>query len=196
MRWPAADPRACGRVAGAAGGLKQTRRRSPGNSGLRISATVSGTSASGRRGAPAGLPLGAFSSLRRSTVRRAEIQSRPTGNRSVRMRAEVIMPRSPTRATRRTPKRSRILRTWAASVVGSAVLPGKTFDRDRTAVSGAEQAEEPSAFSPSFRRGCDRRRPTGIAAPRGRSRSRRRGSGWCCEDACGKDFGRSRVGGC
>ena len=63
--------------------VKQTRRRSPGNSGLRISATVSGTSASGRRGAPAGLPLGAFSSLRRSTVRRAEIQSRPTGNRSV-----------------------------------------------------------------------------------------------------------------
>ena len=39
------------------------------------------------------------------------------------MRVWAIMPRSPTRATRRRPKRSRRARTWSARVEGSAVLP-------------------------------------------------------------------------
>jgi hypothetical protein len=42
------------------------------------------------------------------------------------MRALVSMPRSPTSINRCRPKRSRSLRTCAATVLGSAVLPGNT----------------------------------------------------------------------
>ena len=42
------------------------------------------------------------------------------------MRALVSMPRSPTNTNRCRPKRSRSLSTCAATVLGSAVLPGNT----------------------------------------------------------------------
>ena len=42
------------------------------------------------------------------------------------MRAEVIMPRSPTMTTAESPKRSRTLPTAAMNAIGSAVLPAKT----------------------------------------------------------------------
>ena len=53
-------------------------------------------------------------------------QSPRRGARSSRMRAEVSMPRSPTRTRRARPKRSRSLSTWVATVFGSLVLPSKT----------------------------------------------------------------------
>jgi hypothetical protein len=54
------------------------------------------------------------------------IQSTPAGCSSSLIRASVIMPRSPTRTTRRKPKRWRSLSIWVLSVLGSAVLPANT----------------------------------------------------------------------
>jgi hypothetical protein len=61
-----------------------------------------------------------------SGARSAVIQSRPAGRRSASIRAAVIMPRSPTSTTRLSWKRWRSFSIWAASVVGSAVLPSNT----------------------------------------------------------------------
>ena len=106
-------------------GLRQTRRRSPGKSGLAISATASGSSWSGFNGAGPFVPTG-FSNVRRSVLFRAEIQSRSAGATEARIRAVVSMPRSPTRAIRSMPKRVRSFRTWLATVAGSPVLPANT----------------------------------------------------------------------
>jgi hypothetical protein len=46
--------------------------------------------------------------------------------RSAKMRAEVIMPRSPTSTSRVNPKRSRITSTMSVNTLGSAVLLGNT----------------------------------------------------------------------
>ena len=60
-------------------------------------------------------------------ARSAVIQRKPsTGARSSRIRALVIMPRSPTSTTSLRPKRSRIFSICEATVVGSPVLPSKT----------------------------------------------------------------------
>ena len=56
----------------------------------------------------------------------AVIQSRPAAVISSVMRVWVIMPRSPTSTTCSSWKRRFSLSTWAASVIGSAVLPSKT----------------------------------------------------------------------
>ena len=61
-----------------------------------------------------------------SVAFKAEIQSRVAGSSSWRIRAVVIMPRSPTKATRPTPNRSRILVICAPSVIGSPRLPANT----------------------------------------------------------------------
>ena len=106
-------------------GLRHTIRRSPGKSGLRISATASGCNPAGCSGA-ARPSLSGLSSLRRSAVFNAESQSSPAGATVSRMRAVVSMPRSPTRAMRRTPKRPLSLATCVATVAGSAVLPANT----------------------------------------------------------------------
>ena len=113
-------------------GFRHTSRRSEGKSGLRISATWSGTSSPGRSGAcsvsgacPAA-GSGRLSNVRRCWLFRAEIQSSPAGARSARMRAVVSMPRWPTSAMRLMPKRWRMRCTCAATVAGSAVLPANT----------------------------------------------------------------------
>lgn len=54
-------------------------------------------------------------------------EDRFAGRMSLRIRALVIIPRSPTRTTRVRPNRGRILATSGATVVGSPVLPSKTF---------------------------------------------------------------------
>ena len=61
-----------------------------------------------------------------SVAFKAEIQSRVAGSSSSRIRAVVIIPRSPTKATRPTPNRSRILAICAPSVIGSPRLPANT----------------------------------------------------------------------
>ena len=99
-------------------GLKQTISRSPGKSGLAISATASWTGTSA--------VSGPFASFRMSVDFSAEIQSRPAGTSSSRMRALAAMPRSPTKATRPRPKRRRILSICRPTVDGSAALPSKT----------------------------------------------------------------------
>ena len=111
-------------------GFRQSRSRSPGKSGLVISATASGTRLSAASGAwpfwPCPACPGAATSLRKCLVVKAEIQSRPAGCRSARMRAVVSMPLSPTSAMRAMPKRFLILSTCRPTVVGSAVFPGNT----------------------------------------------------------------------
>src|SRR6476659_10210972 len=58
--------------------------------------------------------------------RNAVIQSSPAGAISASRRACVIMPRSPTSATRSSAKRFLTLSIWAASVRGSPVSPSNT----------------------------------------------------------------------
>jgi hypothetical protein len=98
--------------------LRQTINRSPGNmSGALISARSRSSNNDSCNG-----PFCAASAWI-AGARRQLIQSSPAGLRSSRMRAEVIMPRSPTSTTRPIPKRSLIFETWQASVEGSAVFP-------------------------------------------------------------------------
>src|SRR5215467_12351145 len=100
-------------------GFLQTTRRSPGNSGAVISAR-SRSSNSDSWKAPVS------SRARICGALSAVIQSSPAGFSSLRMRALVIMPRSPTSTTRDRLKRPLSLSICPANVIGSAVLPSKT----------------------------------------------------------------------
>ena len=75
-----------------------------------------------------------------SSAVRAEIQSRFAGLRSSRMRAAVIIPRSPTSATWSMPKRVRIRATCGRHRGGIPGIAGKDLHRHRTAVGGTEQS--------------------------------------------------------
>ena len=104
----------------ASSGLRHTISRSPGNASLV-------TSARSRSSNNDGVTVPAASSLRIIGARSVVIQRRPsTPARSLRMRAAVSMPRSPTSTTRCKPKRVRIFSTWQATVLGSDVEPSKT----------------------------------------------------------------------
>ena len=113
--------------------LRQTIRRSPGNSGA-VMAAMSRSSNSDICKAPPSR------SAWIAGARKAVIQSSPAGLRSSPMRAWVIMPRSPTRTTWSRPKRSLSLSTWLVRVVGIGGVAGEHLDRHRTAVGGAQQA--------------------------------------------------------
>ena len=80
-----------------------------------------------------------------SLLFRAETQSRPAGPRSLRMRAVVSMPRSPARATREMPKRSRIACLGADG--GGIGGVAKHLDGHGAAVSGAQQAADDLALA-------------------------------------------------
>jgi hypothetical protein len=117
LRWPPADPRACapaprqqwvlahheplaGKLGGDLGEVTLVEQRELEGAGIEKSADLQALS--------------------------AVIQSSPAGISSSRMRALVIMPRSPTSTTRDRPKRCLSLSIWVASVIGSAVLPSNT----------------------------------------------------------------------
>src|SRR6516162_1646094 len=100
-------------------GFLQTTSRSLGNSGAVISAR-SRSSNSDSWKAPVS------SRARICGALSAVIQSSPAGFSSLRMRALVIMPRSPTSTTRDRPKSPLSLSICPANVIGSAVLPSKT----------------------------------------------------------------------
>ena len=97
----------------------QATSRSPGNSGEVISAR---SWTSNRDSCRSPSRTSALTCGARSAV----IQSSPAGRTSSRSRAAVSMPRSPTSTTFSIPNRSLTLVTWAATVVGSPVLPLKT----------------------------------------------------------------------
>src|SRR5215471_5765631 len=97
----------------------QTTSRSPGNSGAVISARSRSSNSESWK-APVS------SRARICGALSAVIQSSPAGFSSSRMRALVIMPRSPTSTTRDRPKRSLSLSICVANVIGSAVLPSNT----------------------------------------------------------------------
>jgi len=63
------------------------------------------------------------------------------------MRALVIMPRSPTSTTRDKPKRSLSLSICVDSVIGSACVAFKHFDRHWAAIGGAQQAVDDLQFA-------------------------------------------------
>ena len=73
-------------------------------------------------------------------ARSAVIQSSPAALMSSVMRAWVIMPRSPTSTTWSSAKRCLSFSIWAASVIGSAVLPSNTSIATGQPSGGAEQA--------------------------------------------------------
>ena len=95
--------------------------RSPGN---RSGALISARSRSSNNDSCNG-PFSAASACT-AGARRQVIQSRFAGLSSSRMRAEVIMPRSPTSTRRLMPKRSFTFSICALKVDGSAVLPSNT----------------------------------------------------------------------
>ena len=82
------------------------------------------------------------------------------------------MPRSPTMTMSVSPKRVPTASTAAVNAVGSAVLPAKHPDRDRTAVGVGEQPVLDLGRCLSCRRGSSRGRPAGSA---GRSPTTRTG---------------------
>jgi hypothetical protein len=101
-------------------GFLHTMRRSPGYSGLWISARS-------RSSKNESWIFPVSTSGRMAGARSAVIQSKPSiGLISSRIRASVIMPRSPTSTTRESLKRWRSFSIWAPSVLGSAVFPSNT----------------------------------------------------------------------
>ena len=129
-------------------GLKQTRRRAPGNSGLRIVGHRLGDQSLMTLGRHCRITPGGRSPVCwKSTVRRADIQSRPTGNRSVLMRAEVdhASVALPARYLS-DPEAVPDLADLGGQRGRVGGVAGEDFDRDRTAVSGAEQAEDHLLF--------------------------------------------------
>src|SRR5215472_309404 len=118
-------------------GFWQTTSRSPGNSGAVISAR-SRSSNSDSWKAPVS------SRARICGALSAVIQSSPAGFSSSRMRALVIMPRSPTSTTRDRPKRALSLSICVASVIGSAV---KYLDRHRAAIGRTQQTVDDLQFA-------------------------------------------------
>ena len=98
-------------------GLRQTTRRSPGNSGLVISARSRSSNNPSWRSP-------ASTSRRIAGARRQLTQPIPPVSLRRAMRADVSIPRSPTRTSSVRPKRVRSFSTWASTVAGSAVLPG------------------------------------------------------------------------
>jgi hypothetical protein len=98
--------------------LPQTTRRSPGKAGAVISAR-SRSSKSSSWSWPSATRAWIWGALS------AVIQSSPASFKSQAMRASVIMPRSPTSATRCMPKRPLSFSTWAESVEGSPISPEK-----------------------------------------------------------------------
>jgi hypothetical protein len=65
-------------------------------------------------------------SLAMAGARRQVIQLSPPSSRRASIRAEVIIPRSPTKVSSRSPNLTRTSSTASVNAVGSAVLPGKT----------------------------------------------------------------------
>ena len=61
-----------------------------------------------------------------SGARSAVTHPKPPVSLSTATRAEVIMPRSPTKTTRLSPKRALVASTISTKPFGSEVLPGKT----------------------------------------------------------------------
>ena len=117
-------------------GLRHTISRSPGNSSLV-------TSARSRSSNNDGVTVPAASSLRIIGARSVVIQRRPsTPAKSLRMRAAVSMPRSPTSTTRCKPKRVRIFSTWQATVLGVGRRALEDLDRNRTTLGRAQQTED------------------------------------------------------
>ena len=116
-------------------------RRSPGKSGLAISATASGRGSTGLNSAGRA-SSGCFSSLRMSVLFSAEIQSSDAGSRSSRMRADVSMPRSPTHQRHPLDPEplpdARDLPGHRGRIAGVA---GKHLHGDRATVPCAQQAE-------------------------------------------------------
>lgn len=107
------------RAPSAPSGLRQAIRRSSGQSGWEISARFAWSNSDS-----CNVPSAA--SLLMAGARRAVTHSRPPSCGWPSIRAEVIMPRSPTMTTPDSPKRSLTLSTSATNAPGSAVLAAKT----------------------------------------------------------------------